>query len=193
MPRFFISLLPPQPVQDYAHSVIRELGDRYQTRTAHAPPHITLQPPFEWSLDAVTTLTDRLRLFASQRRAVPLTLEGFNAFAPRVLYVNVLQTAELMTLQRELMAELETMPGIVDGSSQRRPFSPHLTVASRNVTPTVFRQAWTELRDRPIRFEFVCDRLTLLIHDGRQWQVHSDFTLQNKKSEICPPPLDKKG
>jgi 2'-5' RNA ligase len=30
--RFFVALLPPLEVQEYANQVIQELGDRYQTR-----------------------------------------------------------------------------------------------------------------------------------------------------------------
>lgn len=175
--RFFVALLPPLEVQEYANQVIQELGDRYQTRTSKSPPHITLQPPFQWQLQQVAPLEQTLSEFANQQPRAPVKLSGFGAFAPRVLYINVLKTIELLTLQAALATHLKETLGIVDPKSNRA-FSPHLTVASRNLTRQTFRQAWTELQTHQVEFEFVGDRLTLLIHDGQRWQIRSEFSLR---------------
>lgn len=167
--------MPPLEVHNYASQVIQELSDRYQTRTSKSPPHVTLQPPFESFLEQITFLEQRLSDFASQQSAVPVTLSGFGAFAPRVLYINVLKTAELLALQSALAAYLEENLKIADPKSRDRSFSPHLTVASRNLTSQTFKQAWTELQARQVEFEFVGDRLTLLIHDDQRWQIRSEF------------------
>lgn len=174
--RFFIALLPPLAIQDYATSVIRELSECFQTRTAKAPPHVTLQAPFLWPLETVASLQQSLRQVASQHRAFPVTLSGFAAFPPRVLYLNVLKTPELLTLQTRLSEELEQI-GIVDAVAKRRPFTPHLTVASRNLTRQTFRAAWSRLESRVVNLEFTAEHLTLLLHDGQGWQVHSEFAL----------------
>ncbi|NJN88710.1 MAG: 2'-5' RNA ligase family protein [Leptolyngbyaceae cyanobacterium SL_7_1] len=176
--RFFIALVPPVEIQSYAEGVIRELGDRYHTRTAKAPPHVTLQPPFEWHLEERHRLIQCLAEFAHHAKAVPVNLVGFGAFAPRVLYINVVRTPGLLELQAALMAQLAAILAIVDPKSQQRPFAPHLTVASRNITRQTFRAAWEELRSRPVEFEFVGDRLVLLQHDGQRWQIHREFPLQ---------------
>ncbi|MBD1870073.1 2'-5' RNA ligase family protein [Cyanobacteria bacterium FACHB-471] len=173
-PRFFVALLPPLEVQEYASQVIQELGDRYQTRTSKSPPHVTLQPPFQWQLQHIARLEQALSEFANQQSQVPVALSGFGAFAPRVLYINVLKTVELLALQTALATHLEETLEIVDPKSNRA-FSPHLTVASRNLTRQTFKQAWTELQMRQVEFEFVGDRLTLLIHDGQRWQIRSEF------------------
>lgn len=175
--RLFVALIPPIAIQNYAAGVIQDLGDRYQMRAAKAPPHITLQPPFLLQPEATVELEQQLRVFAQEHNPAPITLSGFGCFAPRVLYINVLKTPELITLQAHLMAHLEATLGIVDAVGQRRGFSPHLTVASRNVTRTTFRQAWADLQNQSVEFQFLGDRLTLLVHDGHSWQVRSEFDL----------------
>lgn len=175
--RFFIALVPPPEIKAYANQMIQELGDRYQTRTARAVPHITLQPPFLWQANAVSQLEECLSSFARTQTLIPVMLSGFGAFAPRVLFMNVLKTAELLQLQTNLMADLEKHLGIVDPVAQRRPFSPHLTIASRNLTRQTFKQAWSELQPRQVDFQFIADRLTLLIHDGHRWHTQSEFPL----------------
>lgn len=175
--RFFVALMPPQPIQDYADRIVQELSDRYQTRTAKAPPHITLQPPFLWQSSAVAELEGCLSSFAHTQSKIPVILSGFGSFAPRVLFINVLRTTELLQAQANLMVHLEQHLGIADAVAQRRPFAPHLTVASRNLTRQTYRQAWSDLQQRSVEFQFVGDRLTLLIHDGQCWQVQSEFPL----------------
>jgi 2'-5' RNA ligase len=175
--RFFIALVPPVEIQDYVNAVVKELGDRYRTQTSKAPPHVTLHPPFAWSLEKVGSLEQCLREFASQQAAVPITLSGFGAFTPRVLFINVLKTPELLVLQSTLMTELAKTLGIIDPKSKQRPFFPHLTIASRNLTRQTFKQAWSELQSRQVEFKFVSDRLTLLLHNGQRWQIHSEFPL----------------
>jgi len=176
-PRFFVAFLPPPEVDSFTCQVIQELGDRYRTRTAKAPPHITLQPPFEWPIDALPTLESSLHTFAQTCKTVPIQLAGFGAFSPRVIYIRVLKTPELLELQSALMQHLEDALGIVDLKNKHRGFSPHMTVASRNLYPEIFRQAWNELQDREANFKFVGDRLTLLIHRGQHWEYQQDFPL----------------
>jgi 2'-5' RNA ligase len=177
IPRFFIALMPPPGVMDYANQVIQELGDRFQVCTAKAPPHVTLQPPFQWPLAEVETIETCLRQFAATQAEVPISLSGFGAFAPRVLYINVLKTPELMALQKALAEEMQRTLQVVDPKAKSRAFAPHMTVASRKMTPRIFKQAWAELQPRSVEFEFVCDRLTLLIHDGHQWHIRCEFPL----------------
>lgn len=47
MSRFFIALLPPKHIRDYANEVKQEFADQYASRGAQNFPPITLQPPFE--------------------------------------------------------------------------------------------------------------------------------------------------
>ena len=100
---YFIALLPPQEIQDYANGVKQYFAERYNSRHAQkSPPHITLQAPFEWDKESVVVLEQCLSNFAGTRQSIPIMLSGFGAFAPRVIYINVVKTAELLSLQADL-------------------------------------------------------------------------------------------
>lgn len=176
--RFFIALLPPQEMQDRANEIKQYFADRYNSRHAQkSPPHITLQPPFEWAIDSVAVLVECLSSFASTRQPIPIALSGFAAFSPRVIYIDVVKTPELLTLQADLMDRMETTLGIVDPISKKRPFAPHMTVAFKDLTRQNFNAAWREFQHRPLQFEFAANALTLLIHDGNRWNIYSEFPL----------------
>lgn len=174
--RFFIALLPPQTIQDSITEIKQHCADVYESKAAlKSPPHITLQPPFDWEPDAVPVLEESLKTFAQTRIPVSITLQGFGAFKPRVIYVNVIKTPELITIQQDLMAYLEESLGIVHERSKNRPFSPHVTIAFRDLKRQNFCKAWTEFENKPLEFEFLVSHLTLLLHDGRRWNVNVEF------------------
>jgi 2'-5' RNA ligase len=176
MSRFFIALLPTQDIQDYANQIKQYFAEQYASRGAQkSPPHITLQPPFEWADDNLPLLETSLRQFASRQKSLPVTLNGFSAFAPRVIYINVDRSQALLTLQADLMEYLESTLGIVDQVSKGRPFAPHMTVAFRDLTKQNFKAAWPEFEQRQLHFEFTADNLTLLLHDGKRWNIKSEF------------------
>ncbi|MEH2147853.1 2'-5' RNA ligase family protein [Nostoc sp.] len=176
MSRFFIALVPPQDIQDYTNQIKQYFADRYVSSGAlKSPPHITLQPPFEWADANLLLLEASLKEFASGQQPVVITLRGFDAFVPRVIYINVVRSQELLTLQANLMAYTESNLGIVDKVSKTRPFAPHMTVAFRDLTKQNFKAAWPEFEKRQLHFEFTANQITLLLHDGKRWNIKSEF------------------
>ena len=150
-------------------------ADHYASRGAKkSPPHITLQPPFKWATEQVPVLKQCLSNFANSREAVPVTLSGFGAFPPRVIYINVVRTQELLTLQTDLISYLDGLR-IIDQASKVRAFAPHMTVAFRDLTRQNFKVAWPEFQQRSLHFEFTATQLTLLIHDRQRWNVCEEF------------------
>lgn len=151
-------------------------ADRFNSKAAlKSPPHVTLQPPFEWASDNLSSLAETLSVFALQQAPVPMKLLGFGAFSPRVIYVDVVKTQALLELHKNLLAHLESTIGIVDQVAKTRPFAPHMTVGFRDLTKQNFRAAWAEFQHQTLEFEFTVPALTLLIHDGKRWNVCQEF------------------
>lgn len=174
--RFFIALLPPLAIQDEVRAIQEDFRDRYRSSTAlKSPPHITLQAPFEWEWDNLAVLETALEAFATNALPVPVVLDGFGAFPPRVIYVNVVKTPELLQVQATLKAYLKAQLGIIDEKFEHRPFAPHMTVAFRDLSKPNFRTAWSEFESQSLHYEFIPPSLTLLLHDGKRWNVHRKF------------------
>lgn len=177
-PLFFIALLPPEEVQRAANEIKQHFAQVYGSRAAlKSPPHITLQPPFKWPLDRRSTLTQHLQQFAQTQPPIPMILDGFAAFKPRVIFIKVIVTPELLAIQQQLLTYLESSLQIVDPAPKNRPFAPHLTVGYRDLTKPNFHQAWSEFAEKPFYFEFSVHQITLLQHNGQQWEVEQQFPL----------------
>ncbi|MEY3867195.1 MAG: hypothetical protein RLZZ338_1086 [Cyanobacteriota bacterium] len=177
---FFIALLPPQEIQDSITEIKQYFAENFSSRAAlKSPPHITLQPPFEWHPDEISQLQDTLSQFALKRDRVPISLSGFSAFPERVIYVNVCKTPELWAIHQDLQNYLEGTIGIFDPMAKTRPFAPHVTVAFRDLTKPNFKAAWPQFKTRQLYFEFIISQLTLLIHDGQKWNICAQFPLNS--------------
>ncbi|MBE9137835.1 2'-5' RNA ligase family protein [Nodosilinea sp. LEGE 07088] len=180
---FFVALLPPQLLQDEITLIKQDIGRRFGSKAAlKSPPHITIQSPFQWPIEWVDELEHHLANFAQAQSTVPIRLAGFSAFAPRVLYINVVKTDELMAIQPALLANLEATCGLCDRVAKSRPFIPHVTVGFRDLSTAAFHRAWAEFKDRPFAADFVVQSLTLLRHNDQNWQISAHFPLRTRTS-----------
>lgn len=186
--RFFIALVPPPDIEQHITEIQQYFAEHYNSRGAlNSPPHITLQPPFHSLAEDVPKLEESLNQFSVNRRPIPVTLSGFAAFAPRVIYVDVVKSPELLEIHSYLMSYMEANLGIVDRVSQSRPFVPHMTVAFRDLTKDNFQRAWLEFAGRSLHFEFTASALTLLLHDGSRWNISNQFPLSADPPTILNP------
>ena len=176
---FFIALLPPENVSKVVTEIKQHFARLYNSKAAlKSPPHITLHPPFKWDLEQLPELENKLGEFAQNQSTFPITLEGFAAFKPRVIYINVLKTPELLNIYKNLSRELKTTFNLIDKAGQNRKFNPHLTVGFRDLTKTNFYQAWEEFKERKLYFHFASTQITLLKHNGKLWDIYKHYPYQ---------------
>jgi 2'-5' RNA ligase len=181
---YFIALLPPEGIQEEVTAYKQHFAENYQTRQAlKSPPHVTLQAPFEWEVQKQGLLEDFLQGFAEGRVPVPLVLSGFGSFPPRVVYINVKKTPELLLFQSELAAGLNQSLGIYDPKSKGRSFSPHMTIAFKDLRRHNFNMGWAEFKDRELYHECLAHHLTLLIFRDRRWHICREFPLNAAVAE----------
>lgn len=173
---FFIAVLPPLEIQEEV-TAFKEYAERY-FRSSHAlrsPPHITLFPPFRWPASRREALSGILAGFAREEASFLLRLNDFACFRPRVIYVDILPSTELTGLHRRLSERLDRDLGLAQKG--RRDFHPHMTVAFKDLRPSMFNKAWAHFSGIPYERYFRVTALALLRHVDRRWQVVQEFPL----------------
>ena len=180
--RFFIALIPNPEIQKYANQVKQRFAETYNSHAAQkSPPHITLQPPFRWEKENLPILQQNLKEFAQTKASIPVTFSNFGAFPPKVIFINVLKTPELLQIKKDLQIHLQRSLGIAHKEPKNRQFHPHLTVAFRDLSKQNFSLAWQKYKDQELYFRCTISQLTLLIHNGQQWEINQDFPLLIKQ------------
>lgn len=178
-PLWFIALLPPADLSQEITAIKQDFSDRYRSRAAlKSPPHITLYPPFTWPETTIAQVRSTLASFAQTRSAFPIQLQGYGAFAPRVIYIHVEPTLALTQVHQDLLNVLDRSLQLRNARETQRPYRPHLTIAFRDLSRSSFEQAWPAYRDRPFQAEFLATHLTLLYHTRQRWMVDRTFPFQ---------------
>jgi 2'-5' RNA ligase len=173
---YFIALVPPIDLRDQVRLLKEEMRDRFGAGHAlKSPAHITLQMPFRWPEKEEARLIGFLDTFRLDRHPFPVLLNGFDCFAPRVIFIKVLNHRPIVDLATSLKLGLERVLGF-RSKQVHHGFHPHLTIATRDLSEEAFSKAWPEYAERPFQANFLCYALSLLKHNGKCWEIHQSFT-----------------
>ncbi|MEM9023303.1 MAG: 2'-5' RNA ligase family protein [Bacteroidota bacterium] len=174
--KYFLALVPPAPVYDAVMALKEEFREAYGSKAAlRSPPHLTLHMPFTWPDKKLPQLVDALARFAVGRAPVEVVLDGFGAFPPSVIFVAVRENLALRELQRALSTFARQQLGLLAPDYKDRGFHPHITIAFRDLKRAAFETAWPTFQERPFTGTFHANRLVLLRHTGKVWEVFREF------------------
>ena len=173
--KYFIAVLPPEPLLTQLFHIKQSVADEYQTKGAlRSPAHITLHMPFIWDEIKEEKLISILSQFQFDDEFV-IHLKNFNCFEPRVVFVEVKHNDVLNNLQRELVKHVKINLQLFNQSDDRRGFHPHITVAFRDLKKKQFYKVWEEYQYKKLHEDFICSSFSLLKHVNDKWEVYKEF------------------
>ncbi|CAN5262361.1 2'-5' RNA ligase family protein [soil metagenome] len=171
---YLIALVPDEVLRERVRKLKLEMSERFNASHAlKAPAHITLQMPFRRDESFESKLTDELTRFASSQPPFNVDVDGFDSFPPRVIFLKV-NHVPVKELHANLNAHLThnlNFPHkeLIDE------IHPHMTIATRDLSKKMYRKAWTEFKERLFEASFPADRLHLLKHNGKHWELFREF------------------
>lgn len=166
MAKYFVGIRLPRQFEEDCEFWRRKFG---APRTI---AHITLIPPFVWE----STEGDLLKLLGHETDSIRPFLvsgRGLGSFGKRVLFVNVELGADFKAAQQRLAHGL-SHAGV---PPERRPYRPHITLATR-LWPEQFDRFWSEAAEFKPNYAFRC-RCISLFRFGPQdgWQDRAKLRL----------------
>jgi 2'-5' RNA ligase len=175
---YFFALVPPEDIQTYVTKVKMDFKERFESVHAlKSPAHITLIPPFRYKYSAESQLIKTLDIFSSQELKFKQKLQDFGFFPPRVIFIKVDKSENLRNMFHRFKMHMDSKLNL--SSLTRGPvrFSPHMTVAFRDLTKENFNKAKPLYEEKQISFEFIVCGISLLKHNGKRWEIihSSDF------------------
>lgn len=175
-PLYLVAALPPEPVFSQTWALKQEVHRRTGSRNAvRLPPHITLLPPWRDAPDFEATGTAALAAFAATQTSFTVGLDDFAWFGDRTLFVRVQPAEALRAFHAQLLDWCAVqLPGL---PHETRPYTPHLTLATRDLPPAQVPALRQLFAGRSYAAEFVVGSFTLFRHDGQQWQARTTFAL----------------
>ncbi|GAA4024202.1 2'-5' RNA ligase family protein [Hymenobacter glaciei] len=173
---YLVALLPPEPLFSQTWALKQEVHDLTGSRNSvRLPPHITLIPPLRQPDGFEAACTAALDEFAATQPQFSIGLDGFAWFGNRTLFVRVSAAERLQAFHAALMGWCTIhLPEV---RPENRPFTPHLTLATRDLPPAQVPALRAEFEARSFVGTFVVPNITLYRHDGQHWQPRGTFAL----------------
>ncbi|SEW01430.1 2'-5' RNA ligase family protein [Chitinophaga arvensicola] len=171
---YFIALLPTAEVGKEIIKIKQEFAEQYGPMYAlKVLPHITLQVPFTADPALEKAFCDELTEFAKTQAPFEVSLKGFGTFPNkqnRVLFINVEKSETMSAMHRQLINFLRKEFGF-STMLARTGFTPHVTVAFKDLEDDQFNKAWPEYENKEYEATFKVNNLYFLRHNGKSWEV----------------------
>jgi 2'-5' RNA ligase len=179
MDLYFIAIIPYSGLREKIRKVKERMKTEYGAGHAlKSPAHITLQMPFKRSPADEAEISEALRKFATPEKTFTVDLNGYGAFAPRVIFIKITQPEPVralhMRLNEVLLSELHFSPGEI-----MKELQPHVTIATRDLTKEAFSEAWPAFQEEDFSASFDVRSIFLLKHNGRNWDILEEFPFGN--------------
>lgn len=198
---WFLAILPQTEVADRVRAVQQEIADRFGPRKIlKIPVHLTLEAPFRLDEEGAVRMTEHLRDFFARQPSFSVELRNFGTFRHSVVFIEVGPNLALLELHAHTSALLREEHAYIKERSWQQGYTPHVTVANRDVTPQAHRAIWAEFNTRKFYAKFTVNEIHLLrhteieekaaagsmAHRGNVWLSHARFPLLPVTDEKIP-------
>ncbi len=179
MHQWFLAILPNEKVSKEIIAFQQELATNYGFQHAlKTPPHITIIPPFSCNYDRVQLFTDQIPLLNTleQVRSFEIRLNGFQAFHPRVIFVDIERNDALLNIAKQVKL-LFYQSRIKANRGEKHFFTPHITIANRDLNNKTFKSIYKDFQLRTYQATFQVKSIFLLRKESKTWQVAEEILL----------------
>ena len=177
--KYFVAVIPPQPLYDEVRKLKEQFRDEYGSSAAlRSPAHITLHMPFLWPDRKLPELVQVLDETCGTLSGTEVVLNGFGAFGERVIFIQAESSSGLRDIRDALVWNFRTKLNLLNADYKDLPFHPHMTVAFRDLKKEAFHDAWSKFRIAKFTGAFPVTSVCLLKHDGRIWKEWKYFSLK---------------
>src|SRR6476620_11586008 len=135
-----------------------------------SPAHITLIPPFWLEPAKEKELVSDLDLISRGHFPFIINTLNFASFSHRTIFIDVSVTKELNELKSSAKSQF-TNNKKYNIKVEDRPFMPHITIATRDLTKKSFAEAWAYFENKKFEKQWVANSISLLHHNKKNWDV----------------------
>jgi 2'-5' RNA ligase len=168
---YFIAIvLPPEldtEIKKYKAWMLEQFGCKVGSKS---PAHITLVPPYWMDISLETSLLSDLYILAKDVEPFTITTLNFSSFKQRTLFIDVFVTTALKDVKSTTDSFFKERPQYKI-KEEKRPYHPHITIATRDLSKKDFYEAWEHFKDTQFNKVFTASGLSLLRHNGMAWDV----------------------
>ena len=171
---YFVAILCPEQLDRKIFQLKQWMKERFGCIVAmKSPAHIALVPPFWFETEKEVWLVQTLNSFKTDLDQLEIQLNGFSHFGKRILFAQIAKNTGLEELKKQVGNHFTST--FADSIKQDdRPFHPHVTIATRDMKPSHFAEAWEYFRDKQFTEIFSSKTISLLKLSPVKWNLFAE-------------------
>ncbi|GFP76033.1 2'-5' RNA ligase family protein [Clostridium fungisolvens] len=158
---------------DFNNNLRKEMFNKFKAKSSKLPAHFTIKAPFEYE-GSIKEMEDQLKGLCEQSKVTPLTIDGFDHFDNRVVYMSMKLTDEGKEIHDKVIDVLQSFSFINFEGKEGKEKAFHITVASKNIKP-IYQYIWEYVTEIPCKFESSFDNISIYKWENNTWVLHKEF------------------
>ena len=181
---FLVCIIPPQTVVDDIDEIRENISAEYNVfESLKRPAHITLYNPVKISNEQEKKFFKALE-DVSYLKTFEQVLKNFKSFPPHTVYINVEQNDGIMQLQAQIKTALSPLALIP--TKEVGKFTPHLTIAFKDVKLPVYNLIMDAYRDKKFKRTFNVTGFSIYKHIDKRWHPYKEISFKDPQLQIKP-------
>jgi len=181
---FLVCIVPPQTVIDDIDEIRESISAEYSVlESLKRPAHITLYNPIKISNEQEKKFFKALE-DASYLNSFEQMLKNFKSFPPHTVYIDVEQNDGIMKLQAQIKRALKPLALIP--AKEVVKFTPHLTIAFKDVKLPVYNLIMDAYRDKKFKRTFNVSGFSVYKHIDKRWRPYKEFLFRDPQGQAKP-------
>ncbi len=175
---YFIAIIPPVNISEEINKLRKQLLPDFNVHNEDKKfPHITLQHTFRRSTEIEQLVTYFLNELAQVLKPFEITINNFNHFDNRTLYIAVNKNEPLQNLYQQVKKILVEKLNFPSNHISNN-FTPHITL-EKKLTKELFTMGWNAIEHLQYKATFTVSSFSLMKHNGIKWEPLHHFNFQN--------------
>jgi len=174
--RYVIVCVVKGAVGDFNNNLRKELLKNLNAKSSKLPAHFTINAPFEHKGE-INELNDVLEKFTKNVKAEPFTIEGYDHFDDRVVYMKVNMSQEAKAVHDKLIDNMSTIAYINFEEKDGKNKIFHVTLASKKLK-FLYNKVWNYVQQYPCEFQCFFDNVTIYRWEEGTWKLYREFEFE---------------
>ena len=158
---------------DFNNNLRKELFKNLKAKSSKLPAHFTIKAPFEYEGE-INELIEVLERFRETVKAEPFTIDGYDHFDERVIYMKVNMSKEAKVVHDKLIDNISKISYIDFDKKDGKNKIFHITLASKKLKP-VYSKVWDYVQQYPCEFQCFFDNVIIYRWEEETWKLYKEF------------------
>lgn len=171
--RYVIVCVVKGDAGDFNNNLRKELFKKFNAKSSQLPAHFTIKAPFEYD-NEITDLEETLEKFIGNEKVESFTIDGYDHFDDRVIYMKVNMSKGAKELHDRLIDKMSEVPYIEFDRKDGKNKTFHVTLASKKLKPS-YHKVWEYIQQYPCDFQCFFDNVTIYKWEENTWKLYREF------------------